>query len=191
LDIDALGAASHAAAVHLTDLLVAVAVLGLLMGSALALLQQGQHAFGVGAARVEAQQSARVALSRLASEIRGAGFGPARAGGAAIAVAEPQRIVIQHDLDGNGLIAGNGETVTWRLAGRVLRRDAGGGAQPIINGVRDLRLTYLDADERVTAALDAIRAVVITLTTEPDHATSVAGRTVETTVTTTVRLRNR
>ena len=44
---------------------------------------------------------------------------------AAITLAEPSTIVLQQDLDGDGAIAGNGETVTWLLRGSVLRRNAG------------------------------------------------------------------
>src|SRR5207249_81338 len=83
---------------------------------------------------------AAVALARLAAEIRGAGRGGQ--GFAAVAVAAPEQIVLQQDLDGDGVIAARGERVTWRLDGAILRREAGGGAQPIINGVRALTLTY-------------------------------------------------
>jgi len=34
--------------------------------------------------------------------------------------------------------------VTYLLRGSVLRREAGAGAQPIIEGVRSLALTYFD-----------------------------------------------
>ena len=59
----------------LADLLVAVAVLSLVMGANLALLEQGQKAYRTGAARVESQQSARIALTRIARDIRTAGSG--------------------------------------------------------------------------------------------------------------------
>jgi len=70
-------------------------------------------------------------LARLTAEIRGAGRGGH--GFDAVAVAAPEQIALQQDLDGDGVIAARGERVTWRLAGTILRRDAGGGAQPIIN----------------------------------------------------------
>jgi type II secretory pathway component PulJ len=177
--------------VHLADLLTALAVLGVVLAAALTLLEQGQQVYAFGAARVEVQQSARVALDRLARDIRGAGFGRGGIGFSAISVAEPGRIVLHSDLDGDGVIAARGETITWRVAGGILRRDAGGGAQPVINGVRALALTYLDAEGRVTDVPAAVRAVTVTLTTQPDHAASVLAGGVATTVTTQVRLRNR
>lgn len=175
----------------LADLLVSLAVLGLLLAATLGLLEEGQRLHAFGAARVESQQSARVALERMAREIRQAGRGRPEAGFPAVSVAEPTRLVIHFDLDGDGVIAGNGETVTWLLQGRVLRRDAGGGAQPIVNGVRALRFTYFDAAGAPTGDPAAVRAVGIDLTTEPDHVTAGSARRAEARASTLVRLRNR
>src|SRR5438874_6704993 len=41
----------------------------------------------------------------------------------AIAVAERERVVLHVDQDGDGRADARGETITWRLAGAVLRRD--------------------------------------------------------------------
>ena len=171
---------------NLADLLAAVAVVGLVLSATLTVLVQGQAAYVRGAARVESQQNARSALARMAREIRQAGAGARLA---PIAVAEPARLVLQHDADGDGAATARGETVTWQLSADVLRRNAGAGAQPIINGVRALAFTYLDADGRSTTAPTDVRAVVITLTTAPEHPGS--GGATRTTLTTEVRLRNR
>ncbi len=187
MDVDAGGAGDDAARVSLADLLVALATFALVAVAALTLLDAGQRAYAFGAARAEAQQSARVALARLAGEIRGAG----RGGGGfdAVAVAGADRIVLQQDLDGDGVIAANGERVTWRLAGTILRRDAGGGAQPIVNGVSALALTYFDAVGAPTASPAAVRAVEIVLAPRPDRAAP--GSTAATVLTTRARIRNR
>ena len=89
------------------------------------------------------------------------------------------------DRDGDGRTTARDETITWRLAGTVLRRDAGGGAQPIVDGVRSLVLEYLDAARRPTAVPAEVRTVVITLTTEG------AGGIGALTLTTQTRLRTR
>jgi len=167
----------------LAELLTVTALIGLTLSGTLAALQQGQQAYTVGAARVEAQQNGRIALERLAREIRGAGTGGAVFD--AIAVAERERIVLQLDLDGDGAITRRGETVTWRLADTVLRRDAGGGAQPVVNGVRRLVLEYLDARGELPQTPGEVRSVAITLVTEGEGGTGL------TTLTTRVRLRNR
>jgi type II secretory pathway component PulJ len=171
----------------LSELLVTLALAGLLAAATVGLLEQGQRAWAAGAARAETQQSARVSLTRIVADARAAGFG----GGVfdAVTVAEPQRVVFQQDLDGDGALAGAGERVTWRLAGSVLRRDAGGGAQPIINGVRALEFRYFDAAGAVTSTPADVRSIAVTLTTEPERGATFTSPT--TTLGTRVRLRNR
>ncbi len=176
---------------NLAELLVAAVLVGLTLASLLTGLEQGQRVYATGSARVEVTQNARVALARMATEIRQAGRGPRPDVFPAIAVAEPSRIVLQHDINGDGVIAGVGETITWRLAGSVLRRDAGGGAQPIINGVTGLTFAYLDVEGQAAASLAAIRTVTISLTTAPTHTASALAAVSAHTVTTQVRLRNR
>jgi hypothetical protein len=175
----------------LADLLVSAAVVGLTSGASLVLLQQGQQAWAVGAARVEAQQGARAALTWLTAELRVAGQGGAPPRMAALSAVEPARVVLHLDRDRDGLVAEPGETITWRLAGDVLRREAGGGAQPVVNGVRAFTLTYLDAAGAVTADPLAVRRVVVTLATGPLRAAGAGTRGLGATLTTEVHLRNR
>ena len=162
---------------HLADLLAATALSGLLFAITLTVFAQGQLAYSRGVARVESQQSARLALARMAREIRQSGSRDGKL--PPISLAEPARIVIERD----------GHAITWQLSAGVLRRNAGAGAQPIINGVRALAFGYRDAGGRSTTTPDAVRAVVITLTTEPEHPG--AGAATLTRLTTEVRLRNR
>lgn len=185
VDIDAGGVRGDAARVNLAELLTSLALVGLTLAGLFTCLDQVQRAYTIGAARVGSQQSARIALERLAREIRGAGVGSGAFD--AIGVAEPERIVLHADLDGDGVPTGRGETIVWRLAETVLRRDAGGGAQPIVEGVRSLRLEYLDAASRPTSVPGEVRTVVIRLTTEGGQ----AGGAGATTLWTRVRLRNR
>jgi prepilin-type N-terminal cleavage/methylation domain-containing protein len=161
----------------LVELLVALGVLGLVMAGVASVLDAGQRAYLWGAARVEAQQSARVALERMARELREAGYDPQGVGIQPIVAAEPARLVFQRDLNGNGRVDPTRERVTYLLRGTVLRRDAGGGAQPVIEGVRRLTLGYLDgaglpaADPRTVAAIRVeievgLRGPVAVMTTE-------------------------
>jgi type II secretory pathway component PulJ len=175
----------------LTDLLVCVTVSGLLLSATFVVLQQGQGAYAAGVARVDAQQSVRLAMERMAIEIRGAGSSPVAAAFSAIALAEPTRIVLQHDVDGNGVIAGPGETITYRLQDTTLRRDAGGGAQPVVNNVRQLRFTYRDARGHETTTADLVRSVEISLSAGPGHTNRPVPANVVAHAVTEVRLRNR
>src|SRR5207244_13348551 len=54
----------------LAELLVVVALLGLIMAGVVSLQQQGQQAYLMGAARVDAQQNARVALTLMWRALR-------------------------------------------------------------------------------------------------------------------------
>lgn len=175
----------------LADLLVSTAVLGLTLGAMLTTLEQGQQAWAVGAARVEAQQSARAALAWLSAELRTAGQGPGPRSVPPLSAAEPTRVVLQVDRDGDAAATGVTEAITWRLAGDILRRDAGGGAQPVINGVRAFTLAYFDAAGAPTTDPAAVHRVAITLVTRADHATSPRARDLGPVFTTDVHLRNR
>ena len=173
----------------LADVLVSVSLLAVVVGAAWLALEQGQRAYTVGAARVEAQQSARAALTWLANEIRAAGQGIGTVGRTAISVAEPTRLVLHLDKNHDGVIAVSGETIVWRLDRDILRRDSGGGAQPVINGVRALAFTYFDEAGAPTADPVAVRRVSVTLSTRADRFRAPDGLGV--TLTTEVQLRNR
>ena len=170
----------------LVELLVALAIVGLVLVMLTGLLQHGQQTYLAGTARMEAQQNARVAFERLGRELREAGIDPRGRGFLPLINPTSTGFTIQNDLNGDGVIAGNPETITYSLRGRTLRRNAGGGAQTLIDGVESLTLTYLDAGGNPTQAPGEIRSVLITITTGPRGPVS---RGVS--MTTRVRLRNR
>ncbi len=126
----------------LAELLVSLAVLGLVLAVIFGLVRSGLEAYRWGAGRIEAQQAARVALERMAGELREAGYDPRGVGLQPIVVARPALVALQRDLNGNGIVDATRERVTFvlRTGETVLRRDAGAGAQPIIDGVRRLTL---------------------------------------------------
>ena len=72
-----------------------------------------------------------------------------------------------------------------------MRRDTGGGGQPVINGVRALAFAYFDDAGAPTADPAAVRTVRITLSTRADHSRSIFTAGLGPTLTTEVRLRNR
>lgn len=156
-------AARSARGLALAELLIALGLLGLVLAAALGILHTAQQSYALGAARVEAQQSARLALERMVKELREAGYDPTVALLPAILEAEPTRVTFQRDLDGDGAIDPTRERVTYLLRGTVLRRDAGGGAQPIIEGVRRLAFAYFDRDGAATTDPDRVRSIQILL----------------------------
>jgi Tfp pilus assembly protein PilW len=152
-----------AGGVSLAELLVSLAVLGLVLAGIFGLLHGGLAAYGWGAGRVGAQQAARVALERIAAEMREAGYDPKGVGLQPIVVAAPALVTFQRDLNGNGIVDPTRERVTFvlRSGETVLRRDAGAGAQPIIDGVRRLSLSYFDRAGAPTTEASRVTSVRI------------------------------
>jgi type IV pilus assembly protein PilW len=134
------------AGVTLAELLVSLSVLGLVLAGVFGILHGGLKAYSWSVGRVDAQQTARLALDRMATELRAAGYDPRGAGIQPVVAAASSLVTFQRDLNGNGVVDSTRERVTFLLrpGESVLRRDAGGGAQPIINGVRRFRLVYFD-----------------------------------------------
>ena len=154
-----------AGGLSLAELLVSLAVLGLVLAGLFGILHSGVKAYGWGVGRVEAQQAARVALERMARELREAGYDPRGAGIQPVVAAAPALITFQRDLNGNGVVDPTRERVTFlvRAGESVLRRDAGGGAQPIIENVRRFGLTYFDSAGAPTTDPARVRSVLIRL----------------------------
>lgn len=168
----------------LAELLVGLAVLGLALAGLATVHESGLRAYVYGSNRVEVQQNARVALERMAREIREA---------QALANQTATQLTVQTDWNGNGVVGEaiavavdgvlRGERVTYRLSGGALQRqETGVDLQflTLIGGVEQLTLTYPTA-----------KTVSITIRTRTEE-TAPAGTVADTKsqVTTTVRLRN-
>jgi prepilin-type N-terminal cleavage/methylation domain-containing protein len=183
----------------LAELLVAIAVVGLIMTGLLTFMMSGNQTYLTGSNQIEAQQAARVALARMVREIRGAGYNPTGAPACPPAISCPivgapgfgnpanTALMIQNDLDGDGTFE---EQIAYTLNGTDLQRQG----QTIVGGIQALAFTYLDENgvELVPAQPQNIRSVQIVLTTQPENqpATWQTGR-VSVTMSDQVRLRNR
>lgn len=192
----------------LAELLVACAVIGLVMAGLLTMLQAGLESYLIGSNRVEATQSVRVAIERMAQEIRVTGFCPTCTGTppfTAIAAQTATGFTIQNDWDGDGVIntvgtvtdangTVRGERIIYAFANGLLTRQEIGDLSPVTlaAGINSLTFTYQDSTGAATATAANIRTVVVTLTTQPQNqpAATLQGR-VRVTMTDSVRLRNR
>jgi prepilin-type N-terminal cleavage/methylation domain-containing protein len=193
----------------LAELLVACAIIAFVMSGLLVMLQGGLEAYYVGANRVEATQSLRVAIERMGQEIRSTGFCPTCIGTpwfTAITAQTATGFTIQNDWDGDGVIntagtvtdangTARGEQVIYAFAGGLLtRREIGLDASPLTlaAGINNLTFTYQDSAGATTANAADIRTIFVTLTTQPQNqpAATMQGR-VLVTMTDSIRLRNR
>ncbi|MBI4609153.1 MAG: prepilin-type N-terminal cleavage/methylation domain-containing protein [Candidatus Rokubacteria bacterium] len=164
----------------LAELLVAVAVVGLLLAGALAIHTSGLQTYIAGATRVEAQQNARFALSRIARDIK-------TASQVLTAPLSPS------DLQFSGLDAvGNAVTIRYRLVGSALERTEGvNPVETLIGGVKSLSFAYRDSTDAVTTTASAVRRVDVTLRTQSEQAEQASlPEAALSELTTTVRLRN-
>jgi prepilin-type N-terminal cleavage/methylation domain-containing protein len=169
----------------LAELLVGMAVIGLALASIVNVQQSGLQTYVSGSNRVEVQQNARVALQRIAREVRQA---------QALSGQTAEQLTIQTDWNGNGVVGEDiavavdgvlrGEQITYRRTGNALERRAsglnGGAFVTVMGGVEQLTFTYPSA-----------RTVTITIRSRTEEAVP-AGSVGDTKsqVTTTVRFRN-
>ncbi len=191
----------------LAELLVAIAIVGIVLAGLLTFLQTGESHVQMGVGQVEAQQNARVAFDLMIKEIRGAGLDPQGLGfpaivntaGAGLPTATAFRI--QSDLNGNGVFDA-GERVQYVITGSLLRRqilDAAGAIQQndvIIAGVDTAAgapFQYQDLAGGAPATAADIRTMVVMFQTRPPVtlATHAEHGLVRVRMTDTVRLRNR
>jgi prepilin-type N-terminal cleavage/methylation domain-containing protein len=187
----------------LVELLVALAVAGLVLAAAGLALQAGLATVQAGTDQADAQQSARWALDRMIQEIRGAGYDPTAKPPAynfdAVVGPAPTSLTLQSDFNGNGVVDAQGacdpsapaERVAYRLVGTELRRSTDPPANAceavMVGGVSGLSFAYLDADGNPTALGQAVRTVVVAVTVT----STVGGGARSVAMTDRVRLRNR
>jgi prepilin-type N-terminal cleavage/methylation domain-containing protein len=188
----------------LAEMLVGLAVTGIVMAAIFGLLTVSQQSVLQGTNQAEAQQNARAVLARMIDDIRSAGYDPTAAGFDTVINQSATAFTLQNDWNGNGSIetsvtttlsgVARGEQITYSLSGGTLTRQESqvdGSALPLAR-IELMTLQYLDAANAVTATAASIRTVVVTLVVAPDTqpAKNPQGR-VLVTVSDRARLRNR
>jgi type II secretory pathway pseudopilin PulG len=194
------------------EILVVCAVVGIVMAGLLSLLMTGTQTYEVGANRAEAQQAARLVISRMIQEIRTAGHDPRSTNFTAITPLAPPNVgfTIGNDWNATGAIetnlavnfngANRGEQITYTVVGTALRRQESfieGAPVEVTDALTDITFQYLDVDDNVIAsphvAANAarIRTVVVSVTTRPDTQASFTSGKVAVTTTNRTRVRNR
>src|SRR5439155_2925077 len=164
----------------LAELLMVVAILGLMLAGLVFVQQQGQQSYLMGAHRVEAQQNARVALDLMVRELRSAQTITAVPSGTDITFVDE-----------------NGVTIEYQCSGATINRITGGVATPLIGGAQTFLMTYFSAFDgptntgTVTATAAGVRLVRIQLVTGTDEqVASYSDSNQRATIESIVRLRN-
>lgn len=163
----------------LTELLTVLAVLTLVLAAVVTIQQGALQAYVTGSNKTEVQQNARVALERMAREIRETQSGLTAATATSLTLVDPN----------------TGLAVAYALAGNTLTRTTNGISDVVIGGVQALTFAYRNANDAVlgvpVGTPGNVLRVDITIQTGSED-TVVAGGTADTRaeLTTSVRLRN-
>jgi len=164
----------------LAELLVAMAVLGLILAGVFTIQQQGIQSYLTGASRVEAQQNARTSLELMVREFRSA-----------------QSITAVGGAGDVTFVDQTGATIRYRLTGTTLNRSNAGVPVPLVGGVQALTFTYYSAFDAatntgtVTALPGSVRVIRIQIVTGTERPASVGSPGDQrATVESTVKLRN-
>jgi prepilin-type N-terminal cleavage/methylation domain-containing protein len=142
----------------LTELMVTIAVLGLVMAGVIGIQQQGQQAYVMGSNRVETQQNARVALELMVRELRSAQSVTALGGATDIT-----------------FVDGGGQTIRYEISGSTLNRTVGGTTTALIGGVQSLTMTYFSVYNVQTGTYTqttnpaTVTVVSVSLTTQTEE----------------------
>jgi prepilin-type N-terminal cleavage/methylation domain-containing protein len=147
----------------LAELMVVMALTGLVLAGVFAIQQEGTNSYLMGAGRVETQQNARVALELMVRELRSATCVTALSGTTDISFKTG-------DVD-----CALGVTVRYQLSGNTLNRTEAGVGGILIGGVQSLTYTFCSAYDPTTNTCTTttvpanVKAVRIQITTRPER----------------------
>ena len=164
----------------LLELMVAIAVSSIVMGTVYAAYNSQTRSYNTQQLTVDMQEGLRVALELMQEDLRLAGSDRSGEADARFSMAGPTSFAFSMDITGgeddnidnnhnylideaeewyDGDTNDSGENVTWTLNGTTLVRNN----NPVAFNIQQLNLVYLDSDGNVTADLDQIKSVVITI----------------------------
>ena len=149
----------------LIELLVVLSIQGILLAAVLTTSTGQITAYDLQEQLNAMQQNARAAMSLVIREARTAGYDPAGAGFAGLTY-HPDRLIIAADHNGDGDLFDSNERVVYSHdpARLKLRRNTGGGGQPVAEDVQGFAVEHLDAAGNATTVAADIRRVRITVT---------------------------
>jgi type IV pilus assembly protein PilW len=167
---------SHVQGFTVIELLLAVAIAGIVMASFYSIYMSQQSSYLRQEEIAAMNQNIRSALFYMGKEIRMAGLDPTGTADAGIVENLPNRIRFTEDIQGqtendppDGNIGDSNEDISYFLddadddGDTDLVRDAGFGKRLIAENIGSLLFDYLDGDGNTAGSLPAIRFVEVTL----------------------------
>ncbi len=149
----------------LIELLVVLSIQGILLAAAATSFTGQITAYDLQEQLNAMQQTARAAMSLVIREARTAGYDPAGSGLAGL-FHHPDRLIITADHNGDGDVSDANERVVYfhDPARLQLKRDTGGGGQPVAEDVQDFTVEHLGAAGNATTVAAEIRRIRVTVT---------------------------
>jgi prepilin-type N-terminal cleavage/methylation domain-containing protein len=132
----------------LTELLVSLALLGMILGGVYTLQSQGLYSYLMGAAKVEVQQSARGAVDLMIRELRSAT--------SVTAISASDVTFVDQ----------NGATIRYNLTSGSLQRTFNATVDVLAESVQNLAFTYQDSSGTTTTVAGNVATIIIGLTTQ-------------------------
>ncbi len=152
----------------LVELLIAMAILGVVMGGVTSGFVNQRKITAIQNQRVVLIQQAQAAMDLVTRELRTAGTNPT--GTAFVPVTyNASQLEIRADLNGNGTTDTNNDLdehliYAYDSANKRITRDAGSGAQPLVDNIQTFTFRYLDSAGAETIVNNAIRQLQVTIT---------------------------
>jgi type IV pilus assembly protein PilW len=128
---------------------------------------------------LDMQQQARAALDLVSRELKIAGFDPRGVNRDALkgndffgVTADSNELRIKADLNGNGVPTDSNESIVFShdRVTMTLRRNTGGGRQPLGENIEAFSMRYFDSEGIVTAHSENIRQVEVSITARTENA---------------------
>lgn len=166
----------------LVELLIAMALGGLLLGAVISTFVVQSKSYEVQGQMTEMVQTARAAMDMIGREVRMAGYDPTGAGFDGIPYHGAQLQLLADLRGANAADPSDGDTndpnenITYVYDAQNLQidRNTGGGNQPFAEDIESFAFTHLDQDGQPTTKSAAIRQIRVTITArtakpDPDY----------------------
>ena len=122
---------------------------------------------------LDMQQQARVAMDLVVRELQMAGFDPRGVNRDSLkgndfwgVTFDSSQLTIKADLDGNGVLTDSNESIVFSHDPETmsLRRNTGGGRQPLGENIEEFFVKYFDSEGQITTRSEDIRQVEVSIT---------------------------
>ena len=163
----------------LAEVIVALALSVVTLGAIFSLYLSQMKNQAVGEDTLDMQQQARAALDLVSREVRMAGYDPRSVnrdnvnGNDFFGITyDSSQLIVKADLNGNGVPSDSNESIVFSHdpGTMTLRRNTGGGRQPLGENIEAFLVKYFDREGNPTNRSDHIRQVELSITARTEKA---------------------